>query len=252
MWLVFILPTLLFLLVSLIFIIYLYWPRDLSQVTNFEIPVHSEHIVVIAHGVKDSPNNWGNSLKAALHAEENPNQFVINVDWRPFSDSPIFCSVVAKRIGQQIAQQLPANTKTKSLHAIGHSCGAFVVLGLTEQLNKSNPNIKLQSTYLDPVSIYAGFFWHYGLQQFGRHADFSDTYIDTEDGVPGSNRALDYSVTFDVTQIKHARGLNIAPHNWPPHYYVDAFEKNKVPLLTSAKPQDLLLPKGKLIELRED
>lgn len=63
----------------------------------------------------------------------------------------------AKKIGHQLGLRLLKETKVKSIHVIGHSCGAFVALGLCEAVKEQSSDIKIQTTYLDPVSVYAGY-----------------------------------------------------------------------------------------------
>jgi hypothetical protein len=250
-YLLLIVPTGLFLLVTLGYFAYLFWPHDLTKITAVELDRESQHIVLTAHGVKDSPNNWGVPLLAAINSHSPANHSSANIDWRPYSDNPLICSVVAKRIGEAIAERIVAETKIKSIHAIGHSCGAFIIYGISQRIESLQSDIRVQTTFLDPVSIYAGVFWNYGIENFGRFAEFSDAYIDTEDGVPGSNKALSHSVTFDVTKIKHDRGLKIAPHNWPPHYYIGAYKSDQVLLLSNDNQQLSQLPKGELIEPKD-
>ena len=66
-----------------------------------------------------------------------------------------------------MGQRLLKETKVKSIHVIGHSCGAFVALGLCEAVKEQSSDIKIQTTYLDPVSVYAGVWWNYGVDKFG-------------------------------------------------------------------------------------
>jgi hypothetical protein len=98
-----------------------------------------------------------------------------------------------------------------------------------------NTSIKVQTTYLDPVSVYGGIFWNYGLDNFGRCANFSDSYIDTQDSIPGSNQVLPHSVTFDVTNIRLAAGYKIPPHVWPTKYYIESYKKGSVPIFFFVK-----------------
>lgn len=113
---------------------------------------------------------------------------------------------------------------------MGHSCGSFVILGICEALREHNQSLSIQTTYLDPVSVYSGIFWDYGVKHFGSCANFSDAYIDTQDTVPGSNQALKNAVTFDVTQIRVQNKLNHAPHAWPTLFYIHALREKQVPI----------------------
>lgn len=95
-----------------------------------------------------------------------------------------------------------------------------MILGICEGAKSIKPTIKIQTTYLDPVAVYSGFFWQYGIKNFGSCANYSDTYIDTEDRVPGSNQAILHSATFDITQMRTSQKLDIPPHVWPTLFYL--------------------------------
>ncbi len=236
-----------FILVSLGFSIYAFWPWDISEVTSVDIANSATHISISAHGVKDNPKSWSDKLQLAMTNKSMGNQQNISLDWRPFSKNPFICSVAAKRIGKKIGEKIAKVTSVKSIHAIGHSCGAFVVLGLCEGVKATTPSIKVQTTYLDPVSVYAGFFWQYGVNNFGRCGDFSDAYIDKEDTVPGSNQRLPNAYTFDVTQLRIEGHVDEDPHNWPTKYYLDAIKNELVPLyIDSGDKLDIIYPKGEL------
>lgn len=220
-----------FILASLGYFIYLFWPYDISKVTKYPLNKESTHLTISVHGVKDSPANWSTPLKQIMLENSLLKSQHINLDWRPFSDNPLICSVVAKNIGEAIAKRIANETNVTSIHAIGHSCGSFMIYSLCNEIKKTKPEIKVHTTYLDPVSIYAGIFWDYGVNNFGSCADFSDAYIDTGDTVPGSNVALKNAFTFDVTQVRIKQNSQESPHNWPPQYYIQAYKKGHVPHL---------------------
>lgn len=230
-WLLIIIPGIPFILGSLGFIAYAFWPRDLSSVINIPLNSKAEFVSVSAHGVKDNPTSWSDELQQLIKKKNSElAQQNISLNWAEFSDNVLICSVSANRIGYQLGERLIKETQVKSIHIIGHSCGSFVALGLCEAVKAHNSDIKVQTTYLDPVSVYAGVLWDYGINKFGTCADFSDSYIDTRDGVPGSNVNLPYSATFDVTTLG-AKNNKIAPHNWPSQYYLAAYKNQKAPLL---------------------
>jgi len=232
-WLLFIIPGVPFILISFGFAIYAYWPRDFTQTSSLNIKSDVEYIAISAHGVHDSPKSWSDELQKAIVETTYPQLHnvkiqSISLNWEKFSSDVFICSVAGRKIGYQIGKKIAQHKNIKGIHAIGHSCGAFVVLGICEAVKTSNKKILVQTTYLDPVSIYAGIQWNYGITHFGSCADFSDTYIDTDDSVPGSNQILPFSATTDVTSLKLKK--EIPPHAWPTRYYVDAYKSQKVPL----------------------
>ncbi len=242
-----VIPGVPFILVSLAFAIYAFWPRDMTEVTNIDLSKSTSHFIISVHGVKDSPESWSNELLTGMSQQDDSIQQNLSLDWRPFSENPFICSIAGKRIGNKIGKNLASSTSVKSIHAIGHSCGAFVVLGLCEGIKAINSDIKVQTTYLAPVSVYAGFFWQYGVNHFGDCGDFSDAYIDREDTVPGSNQRLPNAHTFDITQLRIKHQMSESPHNWPTRYYINALKNRQVPLYIDVGDKlDTIYPKGEL------
>ncbi len=242
-----IIPGVPFILGSIGFSIYSFWPRDVSKVTSIDILNSTTHITLSAHGVRDSSKSWSDELQSAMSKRSFGNQQNISLDWRPFSDNPLICSVLGKQIGHKIGEKIAKSSSIKSVHAIGHSCGSYIVLGLCQGLKATNYNIKIHTTYLAPVSIYAGFFWQYGINNFGNCGDFSDAYIDKSDTVPGSHQRLPHAHTFDITQLRIKHHVDVKPHNWPTKYYLDALNNEHIPLyVDSGDELNVTYPEGKI------
>ncbi|WP_339724003.1 hypothetical protein [uncultured Paraglaciecola sp.] len=234
-WLGVILPGVFFILVSLGFLLTMHWPKDYQNVVNLSLDPNVEYLTLSAHGVKDTPASWSDELQRTysqiqhmpfsdLHKQH------ISFGWQPYSDNVLNCSVDGKKIGLFLGEQLSRLPKLKGVHLLGHSCGSFVILGICEAIKEQKASLSVQTTYLDPVSVYSGIFWDYGLEYFGSCGDFSDAYIDTQDTVPGSNQALKNAYTFDVTETRVKNNLDYAPHAWPPLFYIHALEKKQVPI----------------------
>lgn len=235
-----VLPAIPFILSTLGLLAYSFWPRDFSEITHFPIGESTEYITLSAHGVKDTPTSWSDELMSIMH--QSPPEHVkklhqqnISIDWQKFSNNVFICSTAGKQIGFDIGIQIANKSNVKGVHVIGHSCGAFVALGICLGIKSVNTSIEVQTTYLDPVSVYGGVYWNYGLQNFGRCANFSDSYIDTQDSIPGSNQMLPHSITFDVTNIRITSGYNIPPHVWPTKYYIELYKKGSVPIFFNAE-----------------
>jgi len=249
-----VIPGIPFILATFGLLAYSFWPRDFSDTTDFSIEKNAQYITLSAHGVKDSPASWSVQLQSAMSLYspvqlEAFNQQYISIDWQKFSTNVFICSVAGKNIGFEIGKRIATETNIKGVHVIGHSCGAFITLGLCQGIKSVNSTIIVQTTYLDPVSVYGGIFWNYGLKHFGSCADFSDSYIDREDGVPGSDQALQHSVTFDVTEIRRNGKYNIAPHVWPTAYYIDAYKNTKVPIrFNSTSKMENSFPQPQMIK----
>lgn len=234
-WLAVIIPGIPFIIFSVGFQLYAHWPRDYSNIISITIDSHTEYLSLSVHGVKDTPKSWSNKLQNTIK-DTNNGQLAefqkgqLSLSWQPYSDNALVCSVTGKNIGEKIAEKIVLLPNLKAVHLIGHSCGSFVIYGLCEKLKQLKPSINIQTTYLDPVSIYSGIFWQYGVNNFGSCADFSDSYIDTQDNVPGSNQNLKHTYTFDVTNIRLEKKLTYAPHAWPTYFYIDAYRNEQVPI----------------------
>lgn len=240
-WLGFIIPGIPFVLASIGFLLFMYWPRYFQEITHLPLVTDVEYLTLSAHGVNDTPASWSDELQTIFANDEelslrNVKQQQVSLSWQPYSDNALICSVVGKKIGNELGDKLANLSSLKGVHLIGHSCGSFVILGICESLKAQNALISVQSTYLDPVSVYSGLFWDYGLNHFGRCADFSDAYIDTEDTVPGSNQNLPYAYTFDVTQVRKHHNLAYPPHKWPTLFYLNAVKNNQVPIHFKSTP----------------
>lgn len=206
--------------------LYMYWPRHFDEINTaqYEAPQTGDgtrHLTILAHGMRDDPRSWINPLKA-VYVEKDYEGSVLSVDWSPYAQSSLTCAVngrrIGKLIGKLIGEQLAANKSIDSAHLIAHSCGAFVIYGACQAIKQSNKNIVVQTTYLDPVSIY-GIWWNYGIERFGSCADYSEAYIDTEDSIHGSNQQIPNTHTYDVTSKRKQAGNPVPPHVWPVAYY---------------------------------
>lgn len=255
-WISFIIPTLGFIFITIGFVIYAHWPRDYSSISALNIENSSEYITLSAHGVKDDKTSWSDELQSVMTTTKPPQltnviSQHISLNWQPHSNNLFTCSVSGKNLGNEIGRLLASKTKIKGLHLVGHSCGAFVILGICQQLKTLNSIVVVQTTFLDPVSVYSGFFWQYGLDHFGSCADFSDSYIDTGDTVPGSNQNLPHSMTFDVTQARIKSKRKVVPHAWPTQYYIEAYKKQSVPVYFNSPVKFAPSSSQKMINLDE-
>lgn len=230
--LILLLPLVGFLLASLGLILVTYWPRDFDEIDVTSVRAGAPHLIVIAHGVKDSPATWSAPLASLLKDKKGAATQVIALDWEAYAGNTLNCAILGKRIGdklgREIAQHRRQNNRPASLHLIGHSCGAFVIYGLCEAVRRElSPDTTpiIQTSYLDPVSVH-GLRWRYGINHFGRCGDYSEAYIDTRDRVPGSNERLPHAHTIDVTA---AQADQIPPHLWPIFYYRQLVVQERAP-----------------------
>lgn len=217
-----VLPAFSFVMGSAVILAYIFWPTDYYRITMPSITHNAENIVLLTHGLNDTPASWSTSLKQSFEQQlsrRSESFQVIALDWNPYSANALRCSVDGKRIGALLGREIAASAQLRSAHLIGHSCGSFVILGFCEALKAVNSNIRVQSTYLAPVNIYGGMFWNYGNSHFGSCADFSETYFDREDTVGDGRQAPSNTHGFDITAARKSRENMISPHVWPTVYY---------------------------------
>ncbi len=245
-----VIPLVSFVLANIVFLSYMYWFQNFDDMQFPVINEEAEHVIILSHGLGDTTESWTSPLKLLFEEKEEPGVQVVSLDWNPYSKNTFRCSIDGMRIGAKVAEQINTMKSLKTLHLIGHSCGSFVVLGLCEAMKESRPDIRIQTTYLDPVAIYGGLFWNYGVDHFGGCGDFSDAYIDIEDGVPGSNQSLTNAHTFNVTDVRKASQYKKNPHVWPTVYYQQLVEAGAI--LDYRKDQSVVLtyPKGVMTDVR--
>ncbi len=224
-------PAIPFVAISIGMVVYANWPHSFK---NFELPAvetNTEYVVFIVHGKDDNANTWAVELQQAYQRLANAATQVFTLDWTPYSDNWLRCSVDGRAIGRSLGKQLATKTTIKQLHVIGHSAGAFVAYGLCEGAKQEDRSMRVQSTYLDPLSVYGAVAWDFGFEYFGGCADFSEAYIDIDSGVPGSQEPLLSTHTFDVTAARSAHGFMQSPHIWPIFYYKASLQDGSAPLL---------------------
>ncbi|WP_460226547.1 hypothetical protein [Aurantivibrio infirmus] len=226
-WFFLIIPIASFFLVSICIQIFAFWPNNFNGIDFALFESKTSHQLVMAHGMKDGTNTWINELNS-IYEKNSYDGIVSSVDWSAYSLNTFRCAPYGKRIGQRVGESIAKNTELKSLHLISHSCGGFVIYGICEAIRKIRPEISVQTTYLDPVSIY-GISRNYGLKHFGSCADYSEAYIDTGDHIPGSNQLLPLTHTYDVSKVRMRIAPEYPPHNWPTEYYRQLVRENIAP-----------------------
>lgn len=247
LWILVLLPGIPFVIGSIILLGYANIPLPLDGKVKID-PVNdnTEELIILVHGKGDSPASWANGFAHQLQKSIlNDHQQVLTIDWGEYSTDLFRCTLNGRRIGRNLGRILSKNNRIKRYHLIGHSAGSFVVYGLCEAIKKENRVLQVQTTYLDPVSVYGGIDWGFGTRNFGSCGDISDAYIDHEDGVPGSNEPLKHPHTFDVTNLKKEREYSGSPHLWPIEFYCQEVLKNELPFWRPDKHTQLRFPPQK-------
>ena len=74
----------------------------------------------------------------------------------------------------------------------------------------------MRLTLLDPFTQRGIFDFGYGNRSFGKSADYTEQYLNTDDPVPSTNSPLKNCVCYDITKL---RPESIFGHDWPVAYY---------------------------------
>lgn len=239
------LPTVLFIMAALTLALYTFIP------VRLEVPeIKAENkLSLLFHGIHDTPESWSSELADVMNRHWKGHK-AIAIDWSQYADSVFRCSVNGLQLGKKIGRQLHNKKEVEHLHLIGHSCGSFVIYGICKSLKQEKSSISIQTTYLDPVSNFGGFFTHYGVDYFGRCGDFSENYFDSGDKVPGSNEPLPEPANFDVTSARLNAEYLGNPHVWPVEYYMQLVRKRKNPQLWMNAHLTQEFTKGSLNKIR--
>lgn len=215
---------------GIVVLIYSAWPRDITDVQLPVLAASTSSTTILVHGLGDSPAGWSADMLAQVVEIKglSTSWQGFALDWNPYAESFLRSAVDGQTLGQSLGAEIADNRQLQSVHLIGHSVGAFVVYGICQQLKQINPNIRVHTTYLDPLSLKGSHDWFYGQRNFGRCADFAEAYVDTDDAVPGSSGPLKHTHVFDVTASKGA-GSDINPHYWPVLFYKGLLAAGKAP-----------------------
>lgn len=151
------------------------------------------------------------------------------VDWSAHSTNLFQASYNGEKIGRDLARRLLRQQPgIKTIHLIGISVGAFAANAAASEIKRGTaPDGRtasaaaaappfVQLTLLDPFTQRGIFGWGYGNRNFGRTADYTEQFLNTDDPVPSTNAPLQYAVCYDVTGLRPA---DIFGHDWPLVYY---------------------------------
>ena len=175
------------------------------------------------NGIDRNINDLVRNVKES-DKDKNFNRLCHICDWS--KDVNIFCAGdVALGAANMVTQELiniKGNDKL-NLHLVGVSAGAIAANELCvflKDFNKENYNIHL--TLLDPFTLFR-FNSNYGIYEFGRRANFCEQYLNRNDFVPFTNKAIKNAYVNDITFAKSKKkelvGKDVNGHDWPLIYY---------------------------------
>ena len=205
-----------------------------------------KHATIVFHG-SGGQDQYTDALMQRLR-KNNPSQYSEIVEWSKYSTNIFQASYNGEKIGRLAVKQLLADANArniKTIHVIGISVGSFCADAAVRELKvglggeQGQPFVQL--TLLDPFTQRGIFGVGYGNKVFGKSADFTQQFLNTDDPVPSTNAPLKNAVCYDITNLRPA---DIFGHDWPVAYYGRFDDCGKV--MVSMDPQK---GRGSVIEL---
>jgi hypothetical protein len=109
----------------------------------------------------------------------------------------------------------------EAVHLVGHSAGAYLLDPLCAALKERAARpVRVEMTFLDPIGFQGAFDWGWGARNYGACADYAEAFINTDDGVPGTNAPLARAFNVDVTDAGRRAAFAASGHRWPVRYYL--------------------------------
>ncbi|VEU37668.1 unnamed protein product [Pseudo-nitzschia multistriata] len=202
---------------------------------------HVEHATIVFHGAGGEDSYTNELMKRLDAAAESSSSGLQNhynhiVDWSQNSANILQASYNGQQIGRIAARELleqatAPNNSLKTIHFIGISVGAFSADAAVNEVKKNFQNSNsieapfVQLTLLDPFQQLGIFGVSYGNKTFGKSADYAQQYLNTDDSVPSTNKPLQNTVCYDVTNL---RPESVFGHDWPLVYYARSDHCGKI------------------------
>lgn len=212
----------------LAFLVSLVSTNSYSLKTNSYLPekIDTNNLFLVFPGLNGIDKNVNNLVTNVRDSDKqhNLNRLCHICDWS--KDVNIFCAGdVALGAANVVTEEL-INMKggeKLNLHLVGISAGAMAASELSvflKDFNKERYNIHL--TLLDPLTLFR-FNKNYGIHEFGKRANFCEQYLNNNDFVPFTNKAIENAYVNDITFSKSKKdGLvskDVNGHDWPLIYY---------------------------------
>ncbi len=184
---------------------------------EWQLPsVNKPVLVLLVHGSGDGPERWAANAKLVLEGRlAKPSEVeIVAYDWRAAAADKLSAAGNGESEGAAVGKAL-LERGLQHVHVVAHSAGAFVAAGLEQQFASATTRPTLHLTFLDPF-LGKGLDFGWGATRFGTTADFVESYLNTGDGVPGTELAITAAHTFDVTMSASKPSLSgSAAHWWP-------------------------------------
>ncbi|GMH59568.1 hypothetical protein TL16_g02858 [Triparma laevis f. inornata] len=197
------------------------WFASLRNAQNLPpippIPTSSKLTTIVFHGA-GGEDSFTNELMQRLKKDNQDYNHIYN--WSNYSTNLFKAAFNAQAIGSHVASEI-LKSEVDNIHIIGISVGSFAADSCCKRIKSLGENKNVQLTLLDPFTQRGVFGVGWGVREFGKSADYSQQFFNTDDPVPSTNEPLQNCAVFDVTQAKERQGedKDIFGHDWPLVYF---------------------------------
>jgi len=246
------------------------------DVSRLELPaecVGARNVFIIFHGA-GGPDRETDDLQERVRLQDvtaGLERTICLGDWRPWFSAGARRNLnsyhgqeVGRKLGALLAARAP---ELRSLHVVGTSAGAWPANELCSSYVKAasgRPRATVMLSLTDPFTARSDrpLADPWGVRNFGRHADFAEQYLNSDDSAPSTNEPLPLCYCYDVTHaaerasfplpgggstgnpLLDAGMMLLGYHNWPMGYLA----RHYVTLLDSqgqlVMPTHEKLPRG--------
>ena len=193
--------------------------------------VPEERLVIVIPGSGGPDANTRRIVDALDRAYGSRATRTVEVDWRTWKGNEVQAPFAARRLGARLGGQLRASARQpRALHLVGVSVGAHVADALAEAYAAASPSSRahVRLTLLDPFTARGAIGVavpraSLGVRSFGKHADYCEAVVNTDDPVPATNEPLSRALNYDVTAAASRASFDPLPgdslHSWPAAWF---------------------------------
>lgn len=198
-----------------------------------ELPAgDGDGLLLIIHGSGGSADGWPRRLEDAITETygSRPSWDIHRLEWATLAEDRLAAPgngrALGARLAEQLTEPLAGGSGYRIIHLIGHSVGAHVMYGLSSRYRElaTDADTTLHQTYLDPFTPRGVLLWRFGESRFGQNADFSESFVTTDDPAFMTNSYLEHAYNIDLTSSFPSSGEpdDVSAHDWPVAYYIQA------------------------------
>lgn len=243
-----------------------------SPLPDISHDVENMYILFPGFGGEDA-----NTDRIYKNMPSTSNSFKYVYDWKKWCGNLLRASRDSEKVGKRVGKQIgefsvhlqkkrghsDSDDRLKKVHVIGISCGAFAANAVIEEIRRIEKKNKIKDedriytklTLLDPFTLRGIFGKDFGVNNFGKEADYCEHFLNTDDPVPSTNEPCKNAFVYDITLNEDRKTFIPLPndnmHSYPAFFYGMNWNKfNSEMCEDGNKIHDANLPRGGVIELR--